>query len=403
MRIAFISVSDRMGGSEAVLLETVRGLRRTRPEWELHLISPGDGALPRAARAAGAATVALPMPPAIARFGETAAFGGTRAVLPLRLVPAVAAVPAYQKALNGALDRIAPAVVHTNGFKAHVFAARRRAAAALVWHLHEYVTPRRLTRRLLRHYAARCDAIVANSRSVGADAEAVFAGRAAQVIPNAVDLDVFSPDGEQTDLDALSGLAPAPPGTIRVGLVAAFARWKGHAVFLEALARLPRELQLRGYVVGGPVYDTAGSQYSTAELATLARVRGLDGRLGLTGFVAAPAGALRALDIVVHASTDPEPFGLVVAEAMACGRAVVTSGTGGSAELVRDGVDAIVHRAGDAGDLACGIARLAGEHMLRRRIGERARATAQARFDSRRLSEQFATVYEDAARRRGTR
>jgi glycosyltransferase involved in cell wall biosynthesis len=47
-----------------------------------------------------------------------------------------------------------------------------------------------------------------------------------------------------------------------------------------------------------------------------------------------PADAMRALDVVVHASTDPEPFGLVVAEAMACGRAVTTSGTGGASELI---------------------------------------------------------------------
>ncbi len=56
---------------------------------------------------------------------------------------------------------------------------------------------------------------------------------------------------------------------------------------------------------------------------------------------------MRALDIVVHASTRPEPFGLVIAEAMACGRAVITSAAGGAAEIVESEVDALTHTPGD--------------------------------------------------------
>ena len=54
----------------------------------------------------------------------------------------------------------------------------------------------------------------------------------------------------------------------------------------------------------------------------------------LTGFVKDSAAALRALDVVVHGSTAPEPFGLVIAEAMACGRTVIVSDSGGVAEVI---------------------------------------------------------------------
>ena len=60
------------------------------------------------------------------------------------------------------------------------------------------------------------------------------------------------------------------------------------------------------------------------------RRSGLESRVGFTGFVQDSATAMRALDIVVHASTDPEPFGLVIAEAMACGKPVVASRAGGA-------------------------------------------------------------------------
>ena len=43
---------------------------------------------------------------------------------------------------------------------------------------------------------------------------------------------------------------------------------------------------------------------------------------------------LTALDIVVHASTQPEPFGRVIVEAMACRKAVVSSGIGGAGEIL---------------------------------------------------------------------
>jgi glycosyltransferase involved in cell wall biosynthesis len=199
------------------------------------------------------------------------------------------------------------------------------------------------------------------------------------------------------NLDQLSGLPPAPPGTVKVGLVATFSRWKGHETFLRALAALPASAGIRGYVVGGAVYDTDGSQYSQAELKQLAGQLGLTGRVGFTGFVGRTADAIRSLDVVVHASTEREAFGLVIAEAMACGRAVVTSGIGGSGEIVRDGEDAVVHRAGDSEDLASRLAMLAGDGSMRARLGQAARETAVRRFDARRLSTQFGDVYRTAA------
>jgi glycosyltransferase involved in cell wall biosynthesis len=395
MRIAFVSVSDRMGGSEVVLLELLRGLRRRRPSWDLHLLAPGDGPLSQGARASGAAVSVVEMPAALASFGEAGAAAGA-ARLPLQIVRLAAHLPAYEREVSATLSRIAPDVVHTNGLKAHVVAARGRlAGTSLVWHMHEYISRRPLTRLVLRHYARGCAAVVANSESVAADVRAVIGGAApVSTIHNAVDLDRFSPDGPRADLDRMAGLPPAGAGVVRVGLVATFARWKGHPLFLRALSAIPGDVPLRGYVVGGPMYDTTGSQYSVDELKSLARDLGVNGRVGFTGFTDAPADALRALDVVVHASTEPEPFGMVIAEAMACGRAVVTSGTGGAAELARDGVEVVTHRMGDASDLARRLTTLVGDAGLRERLGRAAHATALQRFDPCRLIDEFVTVYE---------
>ena len=102
---------------------------------------------------------------------------------------------------------------------------------------------------------------------------------------------------------------------------------------------------------------------------------------------------MRALDIVVHASTEPEPFGLVIAEGMACGRAVVVSEAGGAVELFDAGVNALGHTPGDAAQLAERITLLATDRDLRARLGARARATAERRFNRTRLAAELIPIY----------
>jgi glycosyltransferase involved in cell wall biosynthesis len=399
MRILFFSVSDALGGSEIALVDMIAGLRRIRPGWGIGLVLPGKGPLLRRAEAAGADCTMLAMPSALARFGEYASSSSlaSRAAMAARLVPVVAALPSYLRRLRTTIAAFRPSVLHTNGLKAHVLGARVKGSAKLVWHMHEYVGDRALTRSLLGAHAGRADAIVANSKSVANDiARALPKAARPQVIYNAVDLTTFVPDGVAENLDARAGwAAPASP-VVRVGLIGTFARWKGQDVFLEAIAALPRDLPLRAYIIGDPVYTTAGSQYDRDELKQLADSLGVQDRVGFTGFLPA-APAMRALDIVVHASTRPEPFGLVIAEAMACARAVITSASGGARELVVAETDALTHSPGDVDQLANQIARLARDAELRGRLGRCARVSALQRFDPDRVARELAQVYEQVA------
>ncbi len=381
-----------------MLLEILAALGRSRPSWPLHVVLPGTGPLADRAVALGAHVVAVPMPGSLSRLGDWGTTGRGSTALALRLLRVAADLPGYEGRLRAVLSAIGPDVLHTNGFKAHIVGARaRRLCKGLVWHVHEYVGNRAMTRRLVRRYARRTSIIVANSESVADDVRRIAGAHArVRVIYNAVDLNRFSPAGPVIDLDARCGLDRAPDGTVRVGLIATYSRWKGHETFLRALAALPRASPVRGYVIGGALYDTDGSQHSASELNALAASLGLEGRVGFTGFVDSVDGAMRALDVVVHASTLPEPFGLVIAEAMASGRAVITSGAGGAGELVRDGVDAVTHRPGDVADLASRIEMLAADAPLRARLGRAARDTAADRFDAVRLAGEFASTYEAA-------
>jgi glycosyltransferase involved in cell wall biosynthesis len=167
-------------------------------------------------------------------------------------------------------------------------------------------------------------------------------------------------------------------------------------VFLEA-ARLLRTAdapRLRFYIAGGPIYKTK-AQYSRDELLALAKELGVDNDLCFIPFQHNTAEVYRALDIVVHASTLPEPFGLTIAEAMACARPVIVSNAGGASELFTQGRDALGTPPGDPKMLADAILRLARDPELRATLGRNARISAEQNFNPRRLGGELLDLYQE--------
>ena len=103
---------------------------------------------------------------------------------------------------------------------------------------------------------------------------------------------------------------------------------------------------------------------------------------------------MRALDIVVHASTEPEPFGLVIVQAMACERATVVSAAGGARELIRPGIDALVHSPGNVIELASAIGELASSAALRRRLGTAGRLHVSKQFTRQQMAARIVPRYD---------
>jgi glycosyltransferase involved in cell wall biosynthesis len=280
----------------------------------------------------------------------------------------------------------------------HLLGAWAVRRAPIIWHVHDFVRTRPLMSRLLALHGGRCAAVIANSASVAADVRGVVNGRIPVfTVYNAVDLDRFSPDGPSLDLDALAGMEHPEAEVVRIGLIATMARWKGHETFIRALAAIPSRAPWRAYVIGAPVYQTAGSQYTLDELKGLVAQFDLASRIGFTGFVRDAASAMRSLDVVVHASTAPEPFGLVIAEAMACGRALVASAAGGAAEIITPGETALTHTPGDVADLARQLDLLVRDGDLRCRLGRAGRASAIDRFTRTRLGAEISAIYRESA------
>jgi glycosyltransferase involved in cell wall biosynthesis len=400
VKIVFLSPAGQVGGAERALIDIIASLRSARPDWSFGLIAAAAGELVREARELGAETAVVAFPRALAMLGDAGAnkwAGNSRRMVGLmgRLARAAPGVAIYRRQLAHAIRSMSPDLVHSNGFKMHVLGAWATPfKVPVLWHIHDFVRGRPLMAPLLRAQAHRCAAIVANSRSVAADARTALGQRPAIfTVYNAIDLTEFAPTGSVMDLDYLAGMAPLGEGGVRVGIVATMARWKGHETFLRAIAMLPTASPIRAYVIGGPLYETEGSQYTIEELRLIAARMGLRDRVAFTGYLRETAPAMRSLDIVVHASTEPEPFGLVIAEAMACGRAVIVSAGGGASEILENGVDSLAHPPGDAPTLARLIGMLAGDPALRALLGQAATKTSARHFTHGRLAADLLTVY----------
>jgi glycosyltransferase involved in cell wall biosynthesis len=396
MKVLFVSPAGNLGGAERVLLGILSALRQQRPAPQLHLLTLSDGPLLAAARQLGVTAEVLPLPATLQCFGDNRPPGagplGRWAEWFAHACGGTTALAGTAAKLRRRLAQLQPDVVHSNGLKTHLLLALAKPRdLALMWHVHDFYGARPLARRLvpwLRHGVATA---VAVSHAVGRDLHKLLPGVPVAVVPNGVDVTAFTAaPGDAVWLDRLAGW-PVADRTVRIGLVATYAHWKGHRVFMEALARLRRcypNLPFRGYIVGGPVYQSRGSQVTRGDLQALAHLYHIDSHLGFVGFQANPAPVYHALDVVVHASTQPEPFGLTVVEAMACGRAVVVSNAGGAAELFVNESTALGVQPGDVKELTTALARLSLDQPLRYRLGTAARQAAVARFSHDRFAAQ---------------
>lgn len=400
MRVAYLNPVAALGGAERSLLDLIAALGAREEAFEAHLVCGEEGPLVEVARERGVEVRVHPLPEALGRLGDSSLSGGAtlgRALRFVRAAPAAAwGARAYARGLAAILRELRPDWIHSNSLKTHLMTPAFADLAPVAWHLRDAVGQRRVARELLARVAPRATVGIGISRYVVRDARAHLPRLPLVAVENAIDLESFGPEGEVSDLDALAGAPPLSGRALRIGLVATYGRWKGQDVFLKALGELARRApgaSWRAYLIGGPIYRTAGSQWTQAELQALAIEAGISGRVAFVPFQRDPAPLFRALDVVVHASTRPEPFGRTIAEAMACEKALVVSAAGGAAELFSEGRQALGVSPGDASGLAAALGRLVRDPELRARLGREAGLQARTRFDRARLGHEVGAIY----------
>jgi len=271
------------------------------------------------------------------------------------------------------------------------FAARRAGGARLVVTRH-VLFPLGRAHRVVLSGAAR---VIAVSEAVARTlrARGVFPEHKIRVVPNGIDIERLERAAAKIDCGTyrreLGVRAPR-----LVGSVGELSEVKGQDDLVRAAALVLREAgDLVEFVIVGEDASRGGD--NRAKLEALISELGVGGRVRLAGRRGDVAEFMSCLDVYVNASRS-ESFGLATAEAMACGAAVVATATGGSRELIEDGVTGLLTPVGDAGALAAAVLRLLRDESLRASLGGRARRRARERWGIERMIDETERVYLEA-------
>ncbi len=211
--------------------------------------------------------------------------------------------------------------------------------------------------------------------------------------------------GTDTDAFRHTTLAPdavraewgIPTGRFVAGLVGRIAPEKGYAVFLDAVAlAVTSGADLHAVVVGdGPDGEIARARAAMPDLA---------GRVTFAGFRADVNNALNALDVFVLASTWAEPCAAVIQQAMALGKPVIGTDTGGTPEMVAAGETGLLVPPGSTDALAAAIRQVVALSPAEREaMGTAGRARADALFTLSGMTDRNESLYEEVLRSKATK
>jgi glycosyltransferase involved in cell wall biosynthesis len=379
-RILFVDHTAALGGGEIALLNLVRYLDPSRFRAIVLLFS--EGPLAVKLRDAGVETHILSLEESVTSTRKDTI--GISTLLRVSVVlPALRQVIRLRRFIRDQqID-----VVHANSLKADIIAglAARWARVPLIWHVRDRITADYLPSPVVwafRFLARRMPAMVVANSAATLQTLKLSPTRPAAVVYSGIEL----------ESETISPLLRDPSHPPLIGLIGRITRWKGQDVFLRAAAEVLRRFpQARFQIIGGALFQ---EQDFEREITKLTSELGLEAAVEFTGFRSDVPELIKHLDILVHASTTGEPFGQVVVEGMAAGKAVVATDGGGVPEIVVPDETGILVPMGDAEALARGICRLLESPQRALEMGRRGRSRVEALFTIQHTVSKMESLYD---------
>ncbi len=376
-RVLFVNQAGVLGGGELSLLDISRLL-----PFQIRVALFTDGVLRERLKQAGVPVEVLD--PAGKGFSKVHKDSGLREALGA-LAP-LARITWRLQHLARRTD-----IVYANSQKAMVVSALAGAVARrpMIWHLRDILNAEHFSpamRRLAVSVAnTRASAVITNSR---ATAEAFIAAgghrKLVRVVHNGIDPKPFDEISTRDATDARIELNFLDNSFV-IGVFGRLAPWKGQHVVLDALSNLPGVCAV---FVGDALFGETDYRDALHKRAQQADLRG---RVRFLGFRDDVPRLMRAVDVVLHSSVNPEPFGRVIVEGMLARRPIVASAAGGVLEIIQDGRTGVLYPPGDGPALSAQIDRLRNDPALCDRLGTAGYVKAQERFS---VSAMVAGVHE---------
>jgi glycosyltransferase involved in cell wall biosynthesis len=349
-----------VGGGEISMLSLLQGLDRT--QWRPVVVVPEDGEVAKRCQAVGLPTHVIPLP-------------GLRCPGP--------ALIASLRDLKALISATGARLVHANGSRAMAYAgvAGRLAGRSVLWHVRVADREAVLDRVLSR--LARL--IIVNSHAVGRR----FSGQAAsrvRCIYNGIDVTQVSPRTPPPHLRRSLGLPETASVIVSVGR---FVRYKGYDYLLDAARIVASERPDTHWVL-------IGDGELRESLEERVRQTGLDKQIHFTGWREDVADLIALGDFFITPAIG-EHFGRVVIEAMAIGKAVIATASGGTPEIVLHGETGLLVPPADPDALARAMLTLLTDRRQTEQLGRAGRTRAIAEFDLARHVQAVQRLYEECA------
>ena len=354
--VLYLHETAEFGGAENSLLNLTGRIDRTK--FDPIVACPDNGLFPEKLKKIGIEVYPVAYPPL------------------RRLVGVLPAIKKIRDIIRSRDVRL----VHSNSIRTHLYGviAVRPYGIPTIWHqrnllIKEHIDPDRL-------FSLLPDKIICNSRAI-AD-RFLKNGRLPSkvaIIYNGVDTEKFRPSINGGKVREEFRIAP---DEIVIGIASRFNLYKGHETFLRAahclITGAPEiTARLRFLIAGSPVFKE--DEFREKHLVDLADKLGIRDKVIFSGFRNDMPEIYAAMDIFVLAS-DAEPCGRVVLEAMASGKAIVATGSGGTPELIKDNQTGFLFEAGDMKALAGKLAILIRDRSLSADMGAAGRKRAEEDF-----------------------
>jgi len=346
-----------MGGAESFLLNLLTASEELRRRSVIASLSFGSGDLPSRLRQIGATVVELPK----ARVREPV--GLARTLLSLRRLVRTWGIRVIVG--NGAHPQI------VGGLAARLTGTR---SVFLVNMIHSYPL---LSNQYLDALALRgpCDLMLAISKASRATLERLRPTVPTRLYYWGTPLPQVPAEAGPRARDELG----VGQNDVLLGSFGRLQRWKGQDVFVAAAGEVARARpQSRFVVVGGSVFGLEPEYFEG--IRHDAEALGLGDRIRFTGFRTDVPALMSACDVVCHTSRVPEPFGLVIVEAMAVGRPVIATQGGGPSEMIESPSEGVLVPPDDRRALAAAMIALIDDPQRRRALGARGAALVRERF-----------------------
>ena len=226
-----------------------------------------------------------------------------------------------------------------------------------IWHIREIIKnnfERKIISSVMNNFS---DVIVANSKATAKS----LGKKNVKVVYNAIE-ELGDIDNYDTNLK---------DENIIIGMAGRINRWKGQKLFIDMAEKVLKEENNVKFLIAGSVYD--GDEFLLEELKKYISDKNLNNKVILLGQVDDMTNFYKELDIFILPSIQPEPFGLVVIEAMSMGLPVVATNHGGPTEIIENGIDGFLVDYRDSEDMSKVVLELIRDKNKRIDIGLKAK------------------------------